>query len=183
MVYLFPSTIHRWAVCKWFYLLFIPLQFTNIQHRGCNLCTCLFWFLSIITYFLFRPSFLFGEINSVILFDGRKDSDDAGEALKSNKLFEGKRLRVERAKVNRTLFIAKLSRNTSNGVCDLVIWKWLWLIVFRHCANKHKSLDLWKVLPSSKTTKPTKVRDAGSSNIVIGRMPWMLSWYVQACLD
>ncbi len=42
--------------------------------------------------------------------------DDASEALKSNKLFEGKRLRVERAKVNRTLFIAKLNRNTTNSV-------------------------------------------------------------------
>jgi RNA recognition motif-containing protein len=41
--------------------------------------------------------------------------EDANEALKSNKLFEGKRLRVERAKVNRTLFIAKLSKSMTNA--------------------------------------------------------------------
>jgi RNA recognition motif-containing protein len=67
----------------------------------------------------------FGEVLKVKLIKDRSsrpyafvqfsDVDDATEALKSNKLFDGKRLRVERAKVNRTLFIAKLSRNTTNS--------------------------------------------------------------------
>lgn len=67
----------------------------------------------------------FGEVLKVKLIKDRSsrpyafvqfsEVDDANEALKSNKLFDGKRLRVERAKVNRTLFIAKLSRNTTNS--------------------------------------------------------------------
>eukprot|EP00026_Physarum_polycephalum_P004277 Phypoly_transcript_04294.p1 GENE.Phypoly_transcript_04294~~Phypoly_transcript_04294.p1 ORF type:complete len:546 (+),score=93.93 Phypoly_transcript_04294:324-1961(+) len=66
----------------------------------------------------------FGEVLKVKLIKDRSsrpyafvqfcEVDDSNEALKSNKLFDGKRLRVERAKVNRTLFIAKLSRNTTN---------------------------------------------------------------------
>eukprot|EP01113_Clastostelium_recurvatum_P044055 TRINITY_DN7391_c0_g1_i5.p1 TRINITY_DN7391_c0_g1~~TRINITY_DN7391_c0_g1_i5.p1 ORF type:complete len:516 (-),score=22.36 TRINITY_DN7391_c0_g1_i5:71-1618(-) len=40
-----------------------------------------------------------------------QDIDAASEALRSTKLFDGRRIRMERAKVNRTLFLAKMNRS------------------------------------------------------------------------
>lgn len=142
--------------------------------------------------------------------------EDAGEALKSNKLFEGKRLRVERAKVNRTLFIAKLSRNTTNGVCfflfilfilspfysfsfflyaifysslvsqlilaglflssSIYVHSFL-ILCYRHWESKQRNLEKWRVWQLLKIIKRIEVKGVASSNTLIGRMLWMLSWY------
>lgn len=114
----YPTPHLQQCTCASIY--YIAYTFVACCKYACG-AVCMLWCAHYVCYMIGNScstvfSFLHSEKKNCF-FDTAQHVESATEALRSTRLLDGKRLRVERAKVNRTLFIAKLSRNLTNSVC------------------------------------------------------------------